>query len=62
MPIASLLALLCILISGCSTVETDQSASLCVGLCIEIKSKVTKGNHNVSKKHTSGRSDSRHDG
>ena len=54
-------ALLCILLMGCAAVETDQSASLCVGLCLEIKSKVTKGSHNVSKKHASGRSDDRRD-
>ena len=57
----TLVALLCTLLIGCGTVETDQSASLCVGLCLEIKSKVIKGNHNVSKKHTSGRSDYRRD-
>jgi hypothetical protein len=54
-------ALVFALLAGCSTVETDQSASLCVGLCLEIKSKVIKGKHNVSKKHTSGRSDGRRD-
>jgi hypothetical protein len=54
-------ALFCTLLIGCGTVETDQSASLCVGLCLEIKSKVIKGKHNVSKKHTSGRSDGRRD-
>jgi hypothetical protein len=55
-------ALFCTLLLGCGTVETDQSASLCVGLCMEIKSKVTKGSHNVSKKHTSSRSTDRRDG
>jgi hypothetical protein len=58
----ALAALLCILLMGCAAVETDQSASLCVGLCLEIKSKVAKGSHNVSKKHASGRSDGRRDG
>lgn len=50
------LALLCALLMGCSTVETDQSASLCVGLCLEIKSKVIKGKHNVLKESNSSSS------
>lgn len=55
-------ALLCTLLIGCGTVETNQSASLCVGLCLEIKSKVTKGNQNVFKEPISSRSTDRSDG
>ena len=55
-------ALLCALLLGCGTVETDQSASLCVGLCLEIKSKVTKGKHNAPTKLNSSRNPDRVDG
>ena len=54
--------LLCALLSGCGTVETDQSASLCVGLCVEIKSKIMKGKRNASEKPTSRRGNDRSDG
>ena len=55
-------ALLCALLLGCGTVETDQSASLCVGLCLEIKSKVTKGKNNAHTKPDSSRNSHRRDG
>ena len=46
--------LLCALLAGCGTIETEQSATLCVGLCLEIKSNVTKGKQNELKKPISG--------
>ena len=56
------LALSCALLMGCSTVDTDQSASLCVGLCVEVKSKLIKGKHNAPTKLNSSRDTDRRDG
>ena len=55
-------ALLCALLLGCSTVDTDQSASLCVGFCVEVKSKLIKGKHNALTKPDSSRNSHRRDG
>ena len=55
-------ALSCVLLMGCAAVDTDQTASLCVGLCVEIKSKLIKGKHNAPKKPDSSHNTDRVDG
>jgi len=40
------LALSAILLAGCGQFSTNQSAELCVGLCLDIKSEMKKGRKN----------------
>ena len=35
-----------ILLAGCAQFSTNQSADICLGLCLEIKSTMTKGRNN----------------
>ena len=35
-----------ILLAGCAQFSTNQSADLCLGLCLEVKSTMTKGRNN----------------
>ena len=48
------LALSAILLAGCGQFSTNQSAELCVGLCLEIKSTMTKGRKNEESTDSSG--------
>jgi hypothetical protein len=40
------LALPVILLAGCAQFSTNQSADVCLGLCLEVKSTMTKGRNN----------------
>lgn len=50
--------ILALTLTGCGTMETNQSAQLCLGLCLELKNKITKGKPYAPQKSTS----SSHDG
>ena len=48
------LALSAILLAGCAQFSTTQTADICLGLCLEVKSKMTKGRKNEEPTDSSG--------
>ena len=48
------LALSAILLAGCAQFSTNQTADICLGLCLEVKSTMTKGRKNEESTDSSG--------